>query len=470
MNLNRINLKLGGTIIALFLAILFPLGFVIHEIFSGFYMKSVEEENKQLSSQYASLISDNYDDGIFEVVDLMSSFSQVKLYVVDKDGNVTISNIDFLKKGDKISKEELSDLRQGLLHEKIFDETHHKTYYISGSPIFNENLFLGGVFVLTSIEGVIASLEKIQNLISFAAFGSFLLALGLTFIFSKKLSYPLLEMERATREIAKGDLDTKLIIRSKDEIGSLGEAINDLARDLKRYRDTRNEFLANISHELRTPLTYLKGYSRVLKEEKYKTKEEKNNYLSIIEDEATRLTRLINDLSELSTIEEGNINLNLEIIDVSEVLEGVVSKAKLRAEQKGLQFKLTKVNDLPYILGDGLRLEQIFINLIENAIRYTDHGLIEVQITLNEKEVKVIIKDTGQGMAAEDLPYIFERFYRVEKSRSREFGGSGLGLSIVKKLVEVQNGTISVKSKLNVGTTITVTFPSVSGDKEGEGL
>ncbi|OIJ18681.1 hypothetical protein BKP45_15925 [Anaerobacillus alkalidiazotrophicus] len=466
MNLNRIDLKLGGTITALFLALLFPLGFVIHEIFSGFYFNTVEENTQQISSQYASLIASNHDKGIFEVLNLMAALSQNLLYVVDDSGNVVVSNVKYTQVGDKISTEELANLKKGLIQENIYDETHHKTYYISGSSIFLDNKFLGAVYILTPIEGVIASLEKIRRLIFFAALGSFFLAIGFTLILSKKLSYPLIQMEQVTRRIAKGNLDTKLQVSSKDEIGSLGEAINDLAEDLRRYRNGRNEFFANISHELRTPLTYIKGYSRVLKEELYKSNEEKNQYLNIIDNETTRLTNLISDLSDLSMIEEGKINLNNVFIDVSELVEEVYLKTKFRAQEKGLGYTLEKPSEPPLILGDELRLEQIFINLIENAIRYTDSGKVSIEIVTKQKVVKIVIMDTGVGISAEDLPFIFERFYRVEKSRSRKYGGSGLGLSIVKRLVELQNGTITIKSKLNVGTTVVVTFPLST--KEGE--
>ncbi|QOY36893.1 sensor histidine kinase [Anaerobacillus isosaccharinicus] len=459
MNLNRIDLKLGATISALFLALLFPLGFVIHEIFSGFYFKNVEENTQQISYHYASLIANNHETGIYEALDLIATLSQVLLYVVDNSGNVIVSNAPYIHLGDKITLEELSNLRRGFKQENIYDETHHKTYYISGSSIFKDDQFIGAVYILTPIESVIASLEKIRSLIFFAALGSFLLATGFTLILSKKLSNPLVKMERATRKIAKGDLNTRLVIRSKDEIGSLGTAINDLAMDLKRYRDSRSEFFANISHELRTPLTYLKGYSRVLKEELYNSNEEKLQYLNIIDNETTRLTNLINDLSDLSMIEEGKIVLNNVEIDITQIVEDVFQKTKYRAEQKGLLFSIKVPSEVPFIYGDGLRLEQIFINLIENAIRYTDNGTICLEILVDEKEVKIIIKDTGIGISKENLQFIFERFFRLEKSRSRKYGGSGLGLSIVKKLVELQNGAITVESKVNIGTKVVVIFP-----------
>jgi signal transduction histidine kinase len=219
--------------------------------------------------------------------------------------------------------------------------------------------------------------------------------------------------------------------------------------------------IANISHELRTPMTYLEGYSRVLKEGLYQDEEEKQQYLDIIAQESKRLTRMINDLFELSKMEEGKYELNIETIDLAEFLENVIFKLRLSAKEKGLDIEANVEDDLPSILADGFRIEQIMINLIDNAMRYTGRGKITVTLkVVNKMDVKIIIADTGKGIPQDELPYIFERFYRVEKSRSRQFGGTGLGLAIVKKLVDIQGGRIEVISKVEEGTRFEITFPS----------
>ncbi len=267
-------------------------------------------------------------------------------------------------------------------------------------------------------------------------------------------------MEKAARKIAKGDLEVRVQVNSGDEIGSLAHAINDLAVDLQRYRDTRSEFLATISHELRTPMTYLEGYAKVVKEGLYDTVEERNRYLDIIHQETFRLSHLIHDLFELSKMEEGKSGLNLERIDLEEVIENVTLKAELKAREKGLEIKVDLQWGLPMVYADGLRMEQIVLNLVDNAIRYTEKGIITVHIkSANDNKLIIIIEDTGIGIPKHELPNIFERFYRVEKSRSREYGGTGLGLAIVKRLVELQGGTIEVSSEVNRGTRFTMTFP-----------
>ncbi len=274
-------------------------------------------------------------------------------------------------------------------------------------------------------------------------------------------------MEQATKRIAQGNFETRVRVTTQDEVSSLAGAINELAKELKRNRDTRSEFFANISHELRTPITYLEGYSKVLAEKMVHSEEEKNRYLEVIHQEAKRMKHLVDDVFELSKMEEGKISLSLEWMDLSEALKSAIDKLEPKLKEKGLGLDYQVESNLPYTFADGVRMEQIFINLLDNAIRYTDSGQIMVSMFREQSNLIFQISDTGPGIPEEDQPYIFERFYRVEKSRSREHGGTGLGLAIVKKLIDLQGGYIEMKSTVNKGTTFILTFPIKEvGDQE----
>lgn len=466
MRWNRIVPKLIGTIILLFLIVLLPLGYVINQIFSGFYYSKVEEDLDQLSSRYADYMVEAKNPMMLQ---MMAEFSRVKVYVVDADGQIIVDpGITGLSRGSLIPKQELEALIRGKSINKKYDEPlTGKQYLISGKTIKQGNLFYGGVYVVSAIEGIQQSIRKVRDLLILSGFGAFFLALGFTFVLSRKISDPLIQMEQATRKIAKGQLDTRVNVTSGDEIGSLAHAINDLAVELQRYRDTRSEFLANISHELRTPMTYLEGYAKVLKENLYETDEEKRRYLDIIYTETRRLTHLIQDLFELSKMEEGKVSFNFEWVDLVEVIENVANKTEIRAKEKGLGIEVDLLKDPPMIFADGLRMEQIIFNLMDNAIRYTEKGKVLLQLKRTDTdEMMVIVEDTGVGIPENELRYIFERFYRVEKSRSREFGGTGLGLAIVQRLVELQGGTIDVKSEIGRGTRFVLHFPIKL--KEGE--
>ncbi|GAY78622.1 sensor histidine kinase ResE [Sporolactobacillus inulinus] len=179
-----------------------------------------------------------------------------------------------------------------------------------------------------------ASVSHLRSLLFLSGIGAFLLALGMIWIMSKLLSHPLLQMQKMTEKMAKGNWDSRLTVTSHDEVGALGHSINDLAASLQRYRDTRQAFFSNISHELRTPVTYLQGYAKVLTDGLVASEKERKQYLSIIYQESVRLDRLISDLFDLSKMEEGQIKVKTEPLDLKEIMETVLQKVKLKAEKK----------------------------------------------------------------------------------------------------------------------------------------
>lgn len=467
---NQIVIKLGATIIFLFLIVLVPVGFVIERIFSGFYYSEVREENDKLSTHYTQVIAanNNYPEMV-SMIEMMANFSNVNLYIIDRNGQVIAkTGVPYIEKGTYVPDQELRLLIAGKPIEKEYaDPLLQKRYLVSGKPLFFANDFSGGVYVVAPVEQIDQSLQKVRAMLLLSGAGAFFLALGFTYVFSKQLSNPLIQMEKATRKIAKGDLNIRIEHPTKDEIGSLAQAINDLAFDLEKYRNSQREFFANISHELRTPMTYLEGYAKIIKDKLYQTEEEKEQYLNIIYEETIRLTRIVDDLFDLSKMEEGKISLTLEWVDVVEVMERAIYKTIWKAKEKGLELAYHYQEKIPLVYCDGHRMEQIFLNLIDNAIRYTEQGMISIDMDQKGGDLKIRIEDTGIGIPESELPYVFDRFFRVEKSRSRQHGGSGLGLAIVKNLVEIQKGSIEIASNAGKGTCIELTFP-FEPDKVGK--
>ncbi|MEC2133348.1 HAMP domain-containing sensor histidine kinase [Brevibacillus centrosporus] len=454
----------------MFLIVLLPVGFVIERIFSGFYLNEVRNQIEQTSSHYAQMLSNMTTPDVLPMIEMMAGITKYKLYIVDDHGVIIVNTgITNVIKGKTVPTKEISALTQGETIEKVsLDSNTGERYLVYGTPILNRQSFYGGVYVIASLEGIDQSLQKVRTMLLLAGFGTFFLALGFTYVISKKLSDPLIQMERAARRIAKGDLGTRVLLTTKDEIGSLANAINDLACDLKRYRDMQREFFVNISHELRTPITYLEGYSKVLKEKLYQSPDEEEKYLDIIREEAGRLSRMIGELFDLSKMDEGKISLIQEWIDMTEVLEGAIETTSIQAKEKGLNVHLQVFGEAVLAYCDGNRLTQVFINLLDNAIRYTETGTVTVDLWYEKEEIKITIKDTGIGIPTAELPYIFDRFYRVEKSRSRQYGGTGLGLSIVKNLVELQGGKIGVTSIVGKGTCFEITFPRTAVENTEE--
>ncbi|MFD2617965.1 sensor histidine kinase [Terrilactibacillus laevilacticus] len=458
MRISRIGLKLAAAFMILFIILLMTLGMAIDQLFSHFYYAQMKEDSQELASHFVSMAK-NKEATSTTMIQNFAEFSSVKIVWVTENGQV-ISRSD-KSKGQHpfINQKDLNHMFSGQSIDFIYKDTSGHRYYVLGKPVVKNQKSQSALYIVSSMNKIDDSIRTVRKLLLLSALGAFLVALGMTFIMSKVLSHPLLKMQKVTDRMAKGDWNARLNIRQKDEMGMLGQSINNLAQSLQRYRDTRQEFFANISHELRTPITYLEGYSQVLTDNLVENESEKKKYLTIIHQEAIRLQKLVDDLFELSKMEEGKTELTIERLDMKDIILNTLSKVKLKAEQKKINLKTEIHQDIPFILGDSYRMEQILLNLLENAIKYTDQGEIIVQLVSENSSLVLSVSDTGQGIPEEELPYIFDRFYRIEKSRSRDYGGTGLGLSIVKKLVDLQGGSIHVESKLDVGTTFTLTFP-----------
>ena len=230
--------------------------------------------------------------------------------------------------------------------------------------------------------------------------------------------------------------------------------------ELKRLEEIRKDFVANVSHELRTPISSIKGYAETLLDGKVDNKDTVKEFLNIIYQDSNRLANLIDDLLDLSRIESGKMKMEFEPLEILPIVNRCVNVLEKSAKDKSVSVKLNIPADLPKALGDHKRLSQVFLNLLDNAIKYTpEGGSIKISAIRKEKIVQVDISDTGIGISEKDLPRIFERFYRVDKARSRELGGTGLGLSIVKHIVQAHNGQVWVKSMPGRGSTFSCTIP-----------
>lgn len=228
----------------------------------------------------------------------------------------------------------------------------------------------------------------------------------------------------------------------------------------------RSDFVANVSHELKTPVTSVSGFSETLMSGEVTDEETTKQFLKIIHDESQRLDRLISDLLNLSKIERQKMPLNLETLNMTALVHEVSVTLQGAIEEKRTRLVLPDPSKDVYLQGDEDRLRQIILNLVGNGINYTaEGGTVTVSLKENVEKVRLIIKDDGIGIPEESLPRIFERFYRVDRARSRHSGGTGLGLAIVKHLIESHHGEIEVESREGEGTTFTVILPKKQEEK-----
>lgn len=232
--------------------------------------------------------------------------------------------------------------------------------------------------------------------------------------------------------------------------------------ELRRLERVRQDFVANVSHELRTPISSIKGYAETLLEGAIDDKDNLKEFISIIYQDSNRLANLIDDLLDLSKIESGKMKMVFMPLDIKPILNRCIAVLEKSIKAKALSITIDLPNDLPKVSADDKRLSQVFLNLLDNAVKYTPESRgIKIRAFANEKMVQIEISDTGIGIPEKDLPRIFERFYRVDKARSRELGGTGLGLSIVKHIVLAHGGQVWVKSELGQGSTFSFIIPQV---------
>jgi signal transduction histidine kinase len=309
-----------------------------------------------------------------------------------------------------------------------------------------------------------AFLASVNRAVLLAAVVASLAAVLLTLGLSRRILGPIEALTTAARRMEKGDLSQRVEVPSRDEIGELARAFNAMADGLAHLEKLRHNMVTDVAHELRTPLSNIRGYLEALRDGVIEPNPEITDSLY---EEAMLLNRLVDDLQELSLAEAGQLRLERRAVALVDVVHRALEAARPRAEAKGIALQVDLPEDLPFVDIDLQRVGQVLGNLLSNGLTYTPSGgEVVVGARAKESEVEISVRDTGAGIPAEDLSYVFERFYRADKSRSRATGGAGLGLAIARQLVEAHGGRIWVESTRGQGSTFTFTLPISIGSQE----
>lgn len=358
--------------------------------------------------------------------------------------------------------------------EKIFGEnirhsatTDHDFYYLSKkvtpdiqSKLLGKIEFVRVAYPLKNLSNFYSTYITIIVVLSviILVIGFFLYK-----FLADRMTDPILNMVAVSKQITEGNLSSRILNSNRDELGVLGESINQMAEKLvedihklKKLEKVRSEFIANVSHELKTPIFTIQGFVETLLDGAIHDDSVNRIFLSKILKNSLHLNNLVSDLIEISKIETGELKMSFRIINLEELVLDVFEDLQKKAEEKEIHLTSKFISTEIKIVADRDRLHQVFTNLIDNAIKYSDKG--EVSVTcedLDSKSVRVSVKDTGIGISEEHTGRIFERFYRVDKHRSKEVGGTGLGLAIVKHIIEAHGSKISVQSKIGEGTSFT---------------
>ncbi len=322
---------------------------------------------------------------------------------------------------------------------------------------------IGYVFIMPLVQPAIGftALQIMYNEIGryfiLGACLAVVVAIGLTFFLSRRILSPVKALTTAAQQLGKGDFSQRVAISDSSELGELASTFNSMAHDLQRDEQLRRDMVADVAHELRSPLTNVRGYLEAIRDDVVKPSEKT---IDSIYDETMLLSRLIDDLQELSLADSGELKLYREDENVSGLIEQAVSAVRSRAEEKGLTISADMAAELSTVNIDFLRIKQVLLNLLENAIVHTPAGgKITVDAAAQGDMVEIGVTDDGEGIPPEELQNIFERFHRVDKSRSRSTGGTGLGLTIARYLVEAHGGKIQVSSEPGQGSRFFFTVP-----------
>jgi signal transduction histidine kinase len=411
----------------------------------------------------------------------------IEVYLLDGSGNLVGAASGVMPEKKTI---DIEPVRQFVAGNAMFpllgeDPAHAmRSKVFSAAPIDREHPEKGYLYVILGGHSRDAVAQRLEiNLI--ARQGMWFMALGILAALAVGIGSALFltrwlnRLAAAMQHVERGQpLELvphfALLERPGDDIDRLGIAYNALVTqintqlsELQKTDTDRRELIASVSHDLRTPLATLRGYleTLLLKDSTLSTAE-RHNYLEIAVKQSERLSVLINELFELSKLEAGDTHLNSEPFQLAELAQDVVQKFELAARKRDVELVAHIAQAAPFVSGDIALIERVLENLIENALRHTAAGgSIDITVHPQREWIQVQVRDTGSGIPAKDLPYVFDRFYRVDKSRSEYSGGAGLGLAIAKRVIELHGGTIEVSSESGRGTCFSFTLPVLRGDR-----
>jgi two-component system, OmpR family, sensor histidine kinase ArlS len=447
--MDRISLKIGTVF---FITILLVEGILFYYLHSSIIHSRIDEELASLQTRgnnHRDVLITSYSPETIHHITTMESKTDTHVLITDQDGHILSSSTP----ADSTMKEIISKTPDRVKHGGMIleDDWKKQKYIASVSPLGEKR----AVYMFKNTERVQGLISKLNKHFWLAGILLLTSMAIITLFLSRVITKPVIKMNEATLKIRKGDYSVTLPRLGNDELGQLGESIKVLANDLNHIKKQRNEFLASISHELRTPLTYIKGYADIAGKDGTSS-EDRSKYLQIIFEEATKLSGLIKGLFDLAKMDENSFTIDKQRVELCSYLRAIHEKIEPSFTEKKMSLNYHCPGEV-YIEADPVRFEQIIINLLDNARKYSEAGsAATIEVFEKDGNVHILIKDEGKGIPEEDLPWIFDRFYRVDKSRSKALGGSGLGLAIVKELVEAHGGKITVSSELDRGSTFEI--------------
>ncbi|MEY8763196.1 MULTISPECIES: sensor histidine kinase [Clostridium] len=440
--------------------------------FEGYYFKQRESELLK-ESQFIKYKAIQYLNGnltadeINETLTYIGNYLSADIWLVDNYGYVySVSKSEhknLIATSKQIVTSDLKELRQNKTVDKTekYSQIFANPVHTFEIPIFSNNVFKGAIMMHTSINELKGPLKWVYKIIWVSAVFAIVICCIVIYYLSQRIIIkPLERINYVADKISRGEVEKRVDINSKDEIGELAKSFNSMADSLEQVEKNRREFISNVSHEIRSPITSIKGFiggmiDGVIPPEK------QNYYLSVTYSEIQRLTRLVNDLLDLSAIDSGQIKLRVEKVDINEVIRLCVIKFETRINEKKLKVDVLLENDKLYVAADKDKITQVVTNLIDNAVKYVnDEGNIKIFTKIKGEKVFVSIYNNGSSISEYDMKHMWDRFYKSDKSRTSKIS-TGLGLPIVRSILTQLGEDIWVENKKPNGVMFTFTLKRI---------
>lgn len=494
----RIFTRLMFSYLLVTLAVLGVIGIIFVHLMTKYFFSVEWWQLEGRTEKAVSLLREPLLEGdlptMAKMADTLAFSYDICLWVADRQGKVlTIAGSNPEELGLRVEPSEISHVLDGnMITKQITGPDYNSLFYMA--PIFEardgeeaggdggagtedpeEDRVIGALAISSPLGPITGTISRVNLLGLYAAFGALALAGLLGYTLSRRLASPLEEMSRVAMEMSRGNFRNRVRYRSRDELGQLADSLNYAVEKVsatieeqRRLVKMQREFISDISHELRAPLTSLRGFLELLREGKIK-EGEYGKYLEIIYQDTLHLSRLVQELLDLAGLESRRIKLDRRERSPAPLLERALSHLQLALSEKNISVRVQAGDDLPLLPVDEGRFRQVLVNLVENAINYTPPGgTINIRAERRGRGVLFAVDDEGPGIAASELPYIWNRFYKVDKARTRFAAGSGLGLSIVRQIVELHGGWVNAESTPGRGSTFSFWLPVSTSDLDGK--
>jgi signal transduction histidine kinase len=459
--------KLGKKLFLVFL-ILVILSLLLVGVFINFsigerFDNFINLQREENISELAEVLSENLQDSNFsDVKNLIDNFSRtnrIPIWVENDRGEIIYfpaqnNQMNQMMRRMGMNNSHLRNMRQA--PSDFPGKTLSRGVYIAEEKVLT--LYWKEMTAENQLDSELYEYfrNNIYRAIIFSALVVIIIIIILSFILSKKITEPLIKLKNAALDVASGNYQQEINSKGDDELSELINAFNLMSKKLDKLERIRKESTSDLAHELRTPLTTIKGYLEAIEDGKIKADQES---IRELQEETARMTNLIEMLNDFADAQNKVFNLKEEKVNIKPIIEKIIKQQQRALKEKNISLKLNFKKAL-YIRGDQDSFFQIFNNIIENAIKYNvENGEIKIKALEKENKVKILIKDSGIGISSNDLPFIFERFYRADKSRNSKNQGSGIGLAVVKELIEANQGQVDVESDES-GTVFKLLFKS----------